>query len=239
MLYYRGFAMRDKKVLFHVHSWRCGHAENIPDQAYVDQAIALGADSIVFTDHAPFPGNPFRNRMDYEQLPEYIDTLSSLKSMYEKWITVQLGLEIEYLPSFDVYYKELLENEKIDIFLLGQHHFEISPQYYSFEKDFSQNKTERAFGMMKAQIDGVNSGYFRAIAHPDRCLRDLKGWNSDIERQSKRLIKAAIDNKVLLEHNYSSMKRKREYWQEFWRLVPPDAGTITGCDAHFVKDLCF
>ena len=43
------------KTAFHVHTYRCGHAENISDETYVKKAIELGVKSIWFTDHAPFP----------------------------------------------------------------------------------------------------------------------------------------------------------------------------------------
>ena len=51
------------KTAFHVHTYRCGHAENISDETYVKKAIELGVKSIWFTDHAPFPDNPFGARM--------------------------------------------------------------------------------------------------------------------------------------------------------------------------------
>ena len=53
------------KDCFHVHTYRCGHAEDIPDEAYIKAAMSIGAKGIWFTDHAPFPGNPFKNRMKY------------------------------------------------------------------------------------------------------------------------------------------------------------------------------
>ncbi len=53
------------RSLFHVHTFQCGHAEHVPDEAYILRAIDMGADSIWFADHAPFPGNPFGNRMKY------------------------------------------------------------------------------------------------------------------------------------------------------------------------------
>ena len=65
--------------VFHVHTKRCGHAGNYDDREYVETAIALGANRIVFTDHAPFPGNPLGNRMPYEQLPEYIGAINQLE----------------------------------------------------------------------------------------------------------------------------------------------------------------
>ena len=58
------------KEIFHVHTFRCGHAGNDQDVEYVKKAVALGAKRIVFTDHCPFPGNPFKSRMEIEQLPE-------------------------------------------------------------------------------------------------------------------------------------------------------------------------
>ena len=58
--------------LFHVHTFRCRHAEEIPDRAYVEKALELGAKGIWFTDHCPFPGDLFKreHRMLYKELPE-------------------------------------------------------------------------------------------------------------------------------------------------------------------------
>jgi histidinol-phosphatase (PHP family) len=53
-----------------VHTYRCGHAENVSDEEYIKKAISLGASGIWFTDHAPFPGDPFGNRMKYSELDE-------------------------------------------------------------------------------------------------------------------------------------------------------------------------
>lgn len=86
-----------RRELFHVHTRRCKHAEEIDDEVYVKRAIELGAARIVFTDHTPFPGNPFRNRMDYEELPEYVATLKGLKQKYQNQIEILCGLEVEYL----------------------------------------------------------------------------------------------------------------------------------------------
>lgn len=231
--------MQDKKVLFHVHSWRCGHAEKVPDQVYIEKALSMRADEIVFTDHAPFPEDPFRNRMKMKDLDEYLTTLSELKDKYYRQIDIRIGLEIEYLPSFEFYYDKLKKIPQLDLLLLGQHHFEVSLMHYSFEEDFSDDKKARLYGTMNAQIKGVESGYFEVIAHPDRCMRDMKSWNPEIETLSNELIEKAIKHNVVLEKNLASMNHKKEYWPEFWKLVPPGTATITGCDAHFVKDLHF
>lgn len=123
----------DKTELFHVHTYRCKHAEEISDEAYVKKAVALGASGILFSDHTPFPGNPFANRMDIEQLPEYLNTLSKLKERYADEIRICIGLEIEYLPSFHGFYEELRENRLLDFMMIGQHMFENRSGRYSFE----------------------------------------------------------------------------------------------------------
>lgn len=44
-----------EKYVFHVHTKRCGHASDEPDELYIKRAVEMGAESITFTDHAPFP----------------------------------------------------------------------------------------------------------------------------------------------------------------------------------------
>ena len=51
------------------------------DYEYIEKAIELGAARIVFTDHCPFPENPFRSRMEMEQLPEYILSMRQLRNI--------------------------------------------------------------------------------------------------------------------------------------------------------------
>ena len=85
--------------LFHVHTFRCGHAENVPDTAYIERAIELGASDIWFSDHAPFPGDPFRNRMKFDDLHEYLDTLLS-RSTNTRFLVVRLFPE--YNPDISI-----------------------------------------------------------------------------------------------------------------------------------------
>lgn len=99
--------MENRKLdtVFHVHTFRCGHAEKVPDECYVIRALEMNAGDIWFTDHAPFPGNPFGNRMKIEQLPEYLETLTTLKEKYAERIRVHIGLEIEFFEGYAEYYR--------------------------------------------------------------------------------------------------------------------------------------
>lgn len=220
--------------IFHVHTFRCGHAENVGDEVYVNKAINIGADSIVFTDHAPFPGDIFGGRMAFSELPEYISSLSELKGRYKEIIDVKIGLEIEYLPSFKSYYQELSENKNIDLLMIGQHFFEIEPGKYSFSYP---NEYQEYVGCLNAVMEGIDTGLFQVVAHPDRAFRKIKEWTPECEVISRKVIEATLINNVALEQNFASMNRKKNYWNEFWKLVGPENKVVEGIDAHSLKDI--
>lgn len=221
--------------LFHIHTYRCGHAENISDEAYVIKAIEAGADSITFTDHAPFTCNPFCGRMQHTDLSEYFASISNLKGKYQERIKIRCGLEIEYLPSYAEYYKELAECRQLDLLLLGQHFYEIEPGKYSFMYP-EQNAWEYQ-GCMEAIAEGINTGLFYAVAHPDRSFRRIKTWTSDCDTISKYVITAAEKMGVYLEQNFSSQNHFKHYWKEFWKLVSPGNKVMLGIDAHSISDV--
>ena len=227
------------KHLFHIHTFRCGHASDEADERYVLKAIELGANKITFTDHSPFPGNPFGNRMDIERLDEYLSSLWSLKEKYKSQIEVEVGLEVEWLPSFDSFYRELKANPKIQVMLLGQHFFEHENGEPSF-MDEGEEKKKEAAGCMEAMTKAIDTGLFDVIAHPDRCFRRRKSWTSDMESLSAKLIDKAALKGVPLELNMSSYKHRRSkyFWKEFWALAEErGAKTIVGLDAHSTEEM--
>ncbi len=226
--------------MFHVHTYRCKHAFNgISDEDVIEMAISLGKDSIYFTDHAPFPENPFGNRMDIEQLPEYLSTLSELREKYQGRIDIHIGLEIEYIPSFDNdgYYRSLLCMDSLEFLMLGQHMAEVDPGEYTFSWDSGRKNVEEYKSLAEAEIAGIKTGYFDVVAHPDRLYKRCRQWTADMDKLADRIIEASIERDIILEQNMSSMRRKRNYWAEFWDKVPADVQIITGYDAHSIEDM--
>ena len=226
-----------KSDLFHVHTFRCRHAQQISDEAYVKQAIELGATGIFFSDHAPFPGNPFGNRMDIEELPEYLNTIHALKERYIGKIEIRCGLETEYFPSFRGYYEELRGNPLLDFMMIGQHMYEICPGKYSFQLTEEEKNEREHIGCGEAIMQGSESGLFDVIAHPDRIFRNKTDWTGDMTELSKRLIGTVCSHHLKLEKNLESMRSRQNYREEFWALVPNNADIVTGTDAHSIKDL--
>lgn len=230
------------KTLFHVHTYRCGHGEMISDEAYVKRALELQAEEIWFTDHAPFPGDPFKNRMRYQELDEYLSALWSLKAAYASQIQIHIGLETEYFPAFDRsgYYRRLKEDERLELLLLGQHmaEDEAFPGQYTFSWDKERLRSEESQALGQAICQGISSGYFGAVAHPDRIFRRQTAWNREMERISCDIIENARRQVLPLEQNISSIRHKGYYRKEFWTLAK-EAGVplIFGLDAHWLKEL--
>lgn len=225
------------KTIFHVHSHRCKHASDEPDSEYIKKAIELGAETIIFTDHAPFPENPFNYRMTLDELTEYVETLQELKRQYVDLIEVKIGLEIEYIPSCIDYYRELKEKWEMDILLLGQHFALLPDGRYTFDLE---NKSEEIPYLAKGIIDGMESGLFDSVAHPDQIFRRKRQWDAEAEELAKRIKDCAARTGVTLEKNISNMfekKRKHLYWQEFWQDLPKKIEVIYGVDAHSVDEM--
>lgn len=226
--------------LFHVHTYRCKHAGDEREIEYVKRAIVLGASRITFTDHAPFPGNPFGHRMQMEELDDYIDTLVSLRDKYADQIDIKIGLETEFLPGYWDYYKELKRNPNIDILLLGQHMYAIGEDKYSFSLPYEQLVVEECRDLSMAIKLGILSGFFDAVAHPDRVFRKRRVWDDETKQYAIGIIDAAVEKNIPLEMNESSKLEEYRYWPEFWNLAKErGAKTIYGLDAHSVSELRF
>lgn len=222
-----------RNEIFHVHTRRCKHAGEESDREYVNKAVTLGADRIVFTDHCPFPGDFFRNRMDMNQLEEYFKSLKDLRSEYENRIEILIGLEAEFLPGFKGYYEELKGNASLDILILGQHFYESPDGVWNY---LEPDKSREFEGLFEAMVAGTETGLFDVIAHPDRAFRRCKAWNGELEHRSKTLVGAAEERGIYLEKNYSSMERKNQYWKPFWDMVPEEL-CLYGYDAHSLSEL--
>lgn len=229
--------------LFHVHTYRCGHAGTEQDYEYIEKAITMGVSKISFTDHAPFPGDMFHHRMKMEQLPDYLHTLTELKKKYQNHIDISIGLEIEYIREFTDYYHQLKAMKELDFLMIGQHFYAYEPGSYSFyDRPDIDLDIEEAPGFINAIIDGIKTGLFSYVAHPDRSFRRRKIWTPDMEVLSKRLLEASVKYNIPLEKNASSMRNKGQYWDEFWNYLEhltPDYNLpiVLGLDAHCTDDL--
>jgi len=221
--------------LFHVHTFRCGHAGNDQDEAYVLKALECGKARIVFTDHTPFPDDRFGSRMKMAEFDGYLRSIRSLKEKYSDKIEVFCGLEAEYFPMYTAFYEELKDMKDIDVLMLGQHMYMHEDGSFNF---MDKDRSGEYEGISEAITEGLNTGYFDVLAHPDRmCMR--YGKIDDTVIPFIRKVSDAANNKgVFLEKNYSSMFREHNYFDSFWNHIG-NAKTLMGYDAHSVNDIDF
>ena len=109
------------KVNLHTHTTRCYHAWGT-DEEYVQSAIQAGFDVLGFSDHTPFPyENGYFNgdKMEMDQLEDYISSVEHLREKYRGQIQIFLGLECESVPRFFPFLREL--RSRLDYMILGNH----------------------------------------------------------------------------------------------------------------------
>lgn len=229
------------KSNYHTHSQYCGHAEgSLKD--YITKACSLGISNLGFSEHAPFPGNPFGMRMDFNTLPTYVEELTSLRKEYKQQIQLFIGLEIEYLDAYASYYPLLLSDYGIEYLIMGQHFF-MGPDkkcYNLYDTSFPSSYLPVH---TKNMLKGMETGYFKYIAHPDLMFIRDYGMDMDCKKAISTLVEGCEKGHFMLELNANGFRRgKQEYsdglrfpypvdifWQEVAKTNIP---VIIGSDSH-------
>lgn len=217
---------------FHIHTLRCGHASLEPVEEYVKAALEFGCKSITFTDHAPFPKNPFSGRMRMEELGSYEQELQELRQKYVGKIAVTIGLEVEYLPEYHSYYQELYE--RFDLLLLGQHHTSFSDRHYTFDKMIPEEN--RYLRLIESIPEAIEIGFFAVVAHPGRSFHEDCEWTDMDARIRDEIFDVALRHKVALERN-AALVEKGKMHERFWESVPEEIQMVYGVDAHSVEEM--
>lgn len=207
---------------YHTHTERCGHATG-DDEQYVLAAIEAGFKVIGFSDHIPFKNviHP-SDRMNYDQLDDYIQSIESLKIKYRDKIEIKLGFELEYFPEYTDYYKELLNRS--DYLICGQHNKILDK--YSYDQFCNDEDVIVYANQIK---EAIESGIISFIAHPDYFMLGRRTWTKECEKAAHMIAKAAQDNKVALEINLNGIRYgKTKYdgklsypypFRPFWEVV--------------------
>ena len=183
---------------YHTHTYRCKHA-NGTDEEYVLNAISIGLKTLGFSDHCPYPGYSMHDRMDYEELNDYLESLNSLKEKYKDQIDIKIGLECEYFEQFHDYYKFLSEN--LDYLVLGQHYSAIDGIDY-----WDKCTDEDIKSYTNAVVKGLKTGFFKYFAHPDYVLISRDTYNDTLNKAFEKIFETCKENDIIVEIN---LKGKR------------------------------
>jgi len=225
---------------YHTHTPRCFHASGTEEE-YAQAAILHGYDVLGFTDHGPWPfEDGFRSgiRMTCAQLPEYIQAVRSVKKAHQNELQVLCGLELEQFPQYIPWLKDAIKEYQLDYLILGNH-------YDTHEKGsvyFGSCKTkEHVRRYAKMTIEGMETGLFLYVAHPDLFLSGYMEFDDVCEQASRALARASRDLNVPLEYNLLGIRKSTERparglgypYERFWEIAAEEGcSAVIGIDAH-------
>lgn len=227
---------------YHTHTTRCSHAYGTEEE-YILEAIKNGLKVIGFTDHAFLPNiNQPYIRGDASLLDEYVSTIRELKKKYEDQIEILVGFEAEYLEEYVDYYKELLASGKIDYLIQGQHYYLKDNE---LKRYFAVNDNHELLELYLTHIiEGMKSGIYTYIAHPDLFAAGLTDWDDFAISLTRRLFEAAVKYDVPLEFNLGGLRFPYEKYYpgktslrypslDFWNIAKEyPIKVFIGPDAH-------
>ncbi len=229
------------KCNYHTHTMRCHHALG-EDEAYVRAALEAGFDELGFADHAPWPyaSNFVSNiRMSMEDLPGYLRSLRRLRKQYRGQISLRIGLESEYFPTYADHLRRLAESGEVDYLILGAHYTD-SDEFTPYVAPLCQ-EDDGVKRYAENCIRAMETGLFRYIAHPDLFMRYRgdDGFNAVCQDAARDISRCAKAQGMPMEYNLLGLLSQltgagRGYPSSaFWQYVKPYAGdVILGVDAH-------
>ena len=234
------------KQNYHTHTSRCGHAIGT-DEEYIQEALAFGITELGFSDHIFLPNHSQPGiRGEYSELEDYITSLETLKEKYKNRISIHLGFEAEAMKEYFPYYKELLQGGHIEYLILGNHcEIDKNNELHFFFSSATKAKDVKKY--TKTLIEGMRSGLFKAVAHPDYFMGSYK-WNHVAKVCSRKIIKASLKYDIPLEFNFGAVRRgkhmvRNEYrfnypYDKFWIMAKKyHAKIMIGIDAHAPSDI--
>lgn len=244
---------------YHTHLKYCNHAVGVTED-YVLEAIKLGFGEIGITDHAPIPDD-FMTKEEYDYnycnenmkldfVDTYIKEVIASRELHKDQIKVYTGFESEYLQGKEAFYKSL--RDKVDYLNLGVHFFYDDKKNVICSYDAVNYQNIEYY--TKACIEGMETGLFNTLVHPDLFFTGYKDVNGKrifdecCKKATRDIIESAIKNDIYLEVNCNALKKDEEYndpsiWKypiyDFWMIAKEykDLKIIVGCDAHDPKRL--
>ncbi len=229
---------------YHTHTYRCGHAVGCARE-YIESAIQAGFTTLGFSEHLGFKGwDDKSERLNFDELDEYIAELKQLKEEYKDRIQIRIGCESEYFEDAKEYLLEI--SKKVDYLICGQHNYDRQPHYY----DQYPYYQEEYIAIMAQQVcAGIEAGLFQYVAHPDYFLLGKQDFCEGYAQAIRKIAECCKEHDVVLEINLKGTKYgQREYDGVGMSYLYPNHHTFkiigeVGCkvcfgyDAHHPNDL--
>lgn len=233
------------KANFHTHTFRCGHAIG-HEREYIDAAVQAGFEVLGFSDHTPWPHDGDRRfgvGMDIADLAGYVDSLRALREEYAPKLELKIGLECEYFRRYTGWLKDAIAELRLDYVILGNHFDGGDTQGIYFG---NITTSAEALQYLRMTVEGMQTGIYAYLAHPELFLRAMPEWNRDMEHVCRELCRAANAMHMPVEYNLEGVRSQRRGSQpgiaypnrRFWDVAAEEGCTaIIGFDAHMPESL--
>jgi len=227
------------KTNYHTHTTRCHHATG-SDEEFVLSAIKGGYQELGFSDHTPW--NYHTNyisdiRMLPEELPEYVESIRSLQEKYKNQISIKIGLECEYFPEYMHWLKGIIQEYRLDYIIFGNHHFHTDEKFPYFGRN--TNSVDMLELYEESAIEGMESGLFAYLTHPDLFMRSYPEFDHHCKLVSRHICRTAARLNLPLEYNIGYEEYNDIHgittipYPDFWEIAAHEGCTaIIGVDAH-------
>lgn len=220
---------------YHTHTTRCRHAFG-KDRDYVEKAIKAGITTLGFSDHAPmlFPVKDYYStfRMFPEDVQDYVNSVNLLRDEYKDKIEIHLGFEIEYFPELFDKTVEYLKPYGYEYLILGQHFTLNEYEPYAHYCGSPTNSIEDFDRYISQALEGLKTGKFLYIAHPD--LFNFTGSSAVYRIKMKYFCQEIKKLGYPVEFNLLGFAQGRNYPdRRFWEIVKEVGNQVViGFDAH-------
>jgi histidinol-phosphatase (PHP family) len=184
------------KTNWHTHTARCGHAVG-SDEEYVQAAIQAGITTLGFSDHTAYAKSRRTDRMDLEQFPEYMASITALKEKYKDQINIYLGTEIECYPEQLPLLKEY--RKKMDYCILGQHSLDLDD-----DRTYFATKPEELQIYVSRLAYACQHDLCDYICHPDVVLWSYPVLDGSVRECAKQIAALSKKYSMPLELNTGS-----------------------------------
>jgi histidinol-phosphatase (PHP family) len=223
---------------YHTHTPLCCHASGEPVELAA-KALAAGLDEMGFSDHNPMPRDDFDDwRMKASELDLYVAKVEQARREFPG-LSIKLALEVDYLPGYEDWVRELAGRYAWDYFI-GSVHYVSGSWDLDNPLKLSEWKSRDAFEVWSAYFErltmAAESKLFDIIGHADLCKKFSFYPKEDCTPLYTRFLEAARRNEVAIELNTAGLRKEcKEIYPSpsILRLASQAGVAITfGSDAH-------
>jgi histidinol-phosphatase (PHP family) len=194
---------------YHMHTPLCLHAVGEPTELAA-QAERIGLREIGFSDHNPMPKDGFDDwRMLASDLPAYVAKVEQARREHPN-LTIKLAMEVDYLPGYEGWIKELAARYPWDYFI-GAVHYVSESWALDNPMKLSEWRQRDPMEVWTAYFErltmAAESGLFDIIAHADLCKKFCFYPKEDCTHLFEKFLSAAKASGVAMELNTAGLRK--------------------------------